>query len=158
MDIHAAIRSQYLAALEMLKQPLLVCPADMWNNSADHNRTWYVAYHALFFTDYYLQDTEDDFQVHAGLPDDRGDLSGAFVSQADVLGYLAFCQALVNARVPQMDLAAPSGFGRRHFDKFELQIYSIRHIQQHAGELMERIGARVPIEVDWVSVAPASPG
>ena len=153
MDIHAVIRSQYLAALEMLKQPLLVCPEDMWNNPADHNRTWYVAYHALFFTDYYLHDTEDDFQVRAGLPDDRLDLSAALVSRAEVLDYLAYCQARVEAHVPQLNLEAPSGFGRRQFNKLELQIYSIRHIQQHAGELMERIGARVPIEVDWVSTA-----
>jgi hypothetical protein len=32
----------------------------------------------------------------------------------------------------------------------ELQIYSIRHIMQHAGELMERLGARTDVEIDWV--------
>jgi hypothetical protein len=32
----------------------------------------------------------------------------------------------------------------------ELQIYSIRHIMQHTGELMERLGTRIGAEIDWV--------
>ncbi|MEZ4615731.1 MAG: hypothetical protein R2867_09500 [Caldilineaceae bacterium] len=31
----------------------------------------------------------------------------------------------------QTDLSAPSGFSWLPFTKFELQIYSIRHLQQH---------------------------
>jgi hypothetical protein len=37
------------------------------------------------------------------------------------------------------------------FGKTELQIYTIRYLQQHAGELMERLGSR-GIDVDWVGV------
>ena len=33
---------------------------------------------------------------------------------------------------------------------FELQIYSIRHIMQHVGELAERLGTRTGVEIDWV--------
>ena len=154
IDIHDALRSQYLAALEMLKQPVLVCPEDMWNDPASRNRAWYIAYHALFFTHLYLQDREEDFQPRAGMSEDELETSGRVISRAEVLDYLSFCQALVNERVPRLRLDAPSGFHWHHFNKLELQIYSIRHIQQHAGELMERVGARVPTEMDWVSVAP----
>jgi hypothetical protein len=38
-------------------------------------------------------------------------------------------------------------------NKFELQIYTIRHLQQHSGELMERLGSRANISVDWVGTA-----
>jgi hypothetical protein len=152
MDIHTTIRSQYLAALEMLKGAIRQCPDSLWNDPADRNPFWYVAFHALFFTHYYLQDSENDFQPRPGLPDEREDMNGKFVSRAGVLDYLSFCQDQVNERVPQMDLGAPSGFGRRRFDKLELQLYSMRHIQQHVGELMERLGSRgqVELEVDWV--------
>jgi hypothetical protein len=32
----------------------------------------------------------------------------------------------------------------------ERQINSIRHIMQHTGELMERVGARADAQIDWV--------
>jgi hypothetical protein len=48
-----------------------------------------------------------------------------------------------------MVLDAASGFDWLPFTKFELQLYSIRHIQQHVGELMERLGERA-MEIDWV--------
>ena len=104
-----------------------------------------------------LQDKEEDFLLRAGLPDDRLEIIGGLVSRAGILEYLSFCQALVDERVPQLHLGAASGFARRHFDKLELQLYSIRHIQQHTGELMERLGSRAQIEVDWVGAAPYPP-
>jgi hypothetical protein len=33
-----------------------------------------------------------------------------------------------------------------------LQLNNIRHIQQHAGELCERLGAHGEIEVGWVGI------
>ena len=44
-----------------------------------------------------------------------------------------------------------NGFDWLPMNKAELQIYTIRHLQQHAGEtLMERLGSRAGIDVDWV--------
>jgi hypothetical protein len=51
-----------------------------------------------------------------------------------------------------MDLEAESGFYWLPFDKLELQFYNIRHVQQHTGELCERLGAQGEIEVDWVGM------
>jgi hypothetical protein len=50
MDIRKGIRSQYLAALEMLKEVTFACPASQWNQPDDLNKFWQVAYHALFYT------------------------------------------------------------------------------------------------------------
>ncbi|MCB9122287.1 MAG: hypothetical protein H6640_21400 [Caldilineaceae bacterium] len=54
--------------------------------------------------------------------------------------------------MPQTDLSAPSGFDWLPMNKLELQIYSMRHLQQHAGELMERLGSRAGIDVPWVGM------
>ena len=67
-----------------------------------------------------------------------------------VLEYVSFCQEQVAEHVPQLDLEAESGFFWLPFSKLELQIYTIRHLQQHAGELMERLGRRAGVEIDWV--------
>jgi hypothetical protein len=69
-----------------------------------------------------------------------------------MLEYLAFCQRQVDERVPQVDLEAASGFDWLPFNKFELQLYTIRHIQQHTGELMERLGTRAGAEIRWVGM------
>ena len=153
MDYQEAIRSQYQASLEMLKQAVINCPDSIWNDPADKNRSWYIAYHALFWTHCYLHGSPQDFQPWQDHWDDRlPELPQipAGYSQADVLDYLGYCQKFVDEVVPRLNLEAESGFRGRPQTKFELQIYTIRHIQGHAGELMERLGTRARIDVDWV--------
>jgi hypothetical protein len=50
-----------------------------------------------------------------------------------------------------MDLEAVSGFAWLPFARLELQLYAIRHVQQHVGELTERLGSRESISVDWIA-------
>jgi hypothetical protein len=153
VDFQQIIRSQYLATLEMLKHAIEECPDTLWNDPADKNKFWHVAYHALFYTHLYLQPTEQAFKPW-GQHRHQHDLSEEAepYSKAEVLDYLTFCQQEVKEKVPQLNLDAESGFYWLPMNKAELQIYNIRHLQQHAGELMERLGSRARIEVDWVGV------
>ena len=162
MNLPEVIISQYLASLAMLEQAIAKCPQSIWNDPGSKEKFWHIAYHTLFYTHLYLQDSPETFtpwlkhrqeyqylgQVpwspHAppqiGEPYDRDDL----------LEYLAFCQRQVAERVPQLNLEAASGFDWLAFSKLELQIYTIRHIQQHTGELMERLGTQADVNIDWV--------
>lgn len=162
MNLSGILISQYQASLEMLKQTVEKCPEALWNDPSDKTKFWRIAYHALFYTHLYLQDSEQTFipwtkhreeyqylgpvpwpphaQPHIGEP----------YNKDTVLEYLSICQEQVAERVPQLDLEAASGFDWLPFSKLELQIYTIRHIQQHAGELMERLGTRAGVEIDWV--------
>ncbi len=167
MNFRDIIRSQYQAALEMLKQAIAKCPEALWNDPADKVAFWRVAYHALFFTHFYLQPEEKDFAAWAkhrkdyelmGPPawaPDRIPQIGEPYTRADVLEYLDLCREQVEERTRQLDLDGPSGFEWLPFDKLELQFYTIRHLQQHAGELMERLGSRAGINVNWVGSVPA---
>ena len=152
MDTNKIIQSQYLAALEMLKQVIVKCPAALWNAPGDKDKIWRKAYHALFYAHLYLQTAEKDFAPWEKHHDPD---TGVPFSPEDVLEYLSFVQNQVRERVPVLDLEAESGFHWLPFNKLELQLYNIRHIQQHAGELYERLGSRENIEFDWVSVQPA---
>ena len=69
----------------------------------------------------------------------------------EVLEYLSFVEKQVADSIPGTDLEAESGFHWLPFDKLELQFYNIRHIQQHTGELYERLDAHGNIELGWVS-------
>ena len=60
--IKAILKSQYHAALAMLKQSIELCPGELWESDDYTNAHWQVAYHALFFTHLYLQRDEAAFQ------------------------------------------------------------------------------------------------
>jgi hypothetical protein len=164
MNLQEVIVSQYQASLEMLKQTITRCPESLWNAPGDKTKFWHIAYHALFYTHLYLQDSEqtftpwinhrEEYQFLGPLPwpPHAPPRIGEPYDRDSVLEYLAFCQRQVAERVPQLNLEAASGFDWLPFGKLELQIYTIRHIQQHAGELMERLGTRADVEVDWVGM------
>ena len=165
MDIAASFCSQYLAALEMLKQTISLCPEPVWDAPADETKFWHIAYHALYFTHLYLHDTRQSFKpwpLHREQyqylgghlpfkPDERVHIGEPYTPSAE-LEFLAFCQQQIIERVPCTNMEAASGFEWLPFNKFELQIYNIRHLQEHTGELMERLGTRTHIQLDWVGL------
>lgn len=79
---------------------------------------------------------------------------GTPYTQADVLEYLDFCRQEGQAKPATFDFAGPSGFSWLPFSKLELQMYLIRHLQQHIGELGARLSNR-GIEIGWVGAGPA---
>ncbi len=164
MDTKKVIKSQYHAALEMLRQAIVKCPDALWDAQEHTNRFWHVAYHALFYTHLYLQPTEEHFtpwvkhrEEHHCLgrlpwpPHTKPEIGEPY-SREEILEYDELCREQVEEQVAAMDLEAPSGFYWLPFGKLELQFYNIRHIQQHTGELCERLGATGEIEVEWVGM------
>ncbi|MBL8094269.1 MAG: DinB family protein [Anaerolineales bacterium] len=159
MDYNKSIEAQYNAALAMLQTSIERCPDDLWNIKGRGNTFWRIAYHALLYTDLYLEERPEDYKSWDGHrpaytfegADDPA-LADAVCSKPELLAYVNFCRRKVAERVPQLDLAAPSGFHWLPFTKFELQLYTIRHIQQHTGELTERLGPEAG--VDWVGSQP----
>lgn len=155
MNTKAAIQSQFLATLEMLKKAIEQCPDDMWADPTPQNKFWQTAFHSLFYAHFYLSPTEGDFvpwEKHRDLvsldPEDARDSVEAY-SKAELLEYLAFCQQQVKEKVAATDLAAESGFSWLPFNILEKHLYNIRHVQLHAGELYERLG-QAGIDVEWV--------
>ena len=65
MDIRKALTSQYLAALAMLEETIRRCPDDLWVDPQAKDQFWQIAYHALFFTHLYLQESEAAFRPWA---------------------------------------------------------------------------------------------
>lgn len=59
-------------------------------------------------------------------------------------------EAFISGAVDQIEPEAASGFDWIPLNEFELQIYTIRHLQQHTGELAERLGTAAGLEIPWV--------
>jgi hypothetical protein len=146
MDIKMIIQSQYFASLAMLKQAIIKCPPSVWDAPEDKDKTWFKVYHTLYYAHKYLQINTRDFipwkKRHK--PD-----SAEPITKDETLEYLAFVEKEVTVRIPLSDLEAGASFLGNRVDKLELQLINIRHIQQHTGELYERLGSREAIKLDW---------
>jgi hypothetical protein len=164
MDTKAIIRSQYHAALKMLKGAISNCPDSLWDHPAHKNKFWHTAFHVLFYTHLYLQPTEEDFipwEKHeryfislgdGASSDDQANNAREPYRKDELLEYLALCLDEVSRQVDILDLEATSGFYWLPFNKLELQFYNIRHIQHHTGELYNRLEAEQGLELNWVGM------
>ncbi len=155
MSISDAVRSQYHAALAMMDGVVAACPATVWDDTADQNRTWLVVYHALLYTDLYLHPTHEGYEEwELGRVELRGmgrpEEDTTPYTRAEMLAYINLIHIRVDQIVPELDWEGESGFDWIPLDKLELQFYSIRHLQQHIGELAERLWVRAGVEVSWV--------
>lgn len=158
-----ALETQFSAALKMLKQAIEDCPNDLWFDRQQYqNPFWHIAYHVLFYTHLYLSPNEAQFapweqaQEHyhylgkvSWQPDYNPQQTTPYNKEA-ILAYWAYCQQQVHVQLAVVDFSQPSGFDWIPFGKLELQLYNLRHLQQHSGELSERLGANGQIEVQWI--------
>ncbi len=136
-----SLTSQFEASLAMLRQCIAACPPEHFDDKIGNDTFRQVAYHTLFFFDFYLAPGESAFQLrelHKKGGDERGvDLSSG-LSREDALTLLFQCRgqiaATLNAETAE-SLAGPTGFSRRKTSRLELHIYNIRHTQHHVGQL-----------------------
>jgi len=152
----------------MLKKAVENCPESLWDDAEYKNRFWHIAFHTLFYMHFYLQDTEGDFkpwakhrenyQFMGPLPWPPHDIPqiGTPYSREEVLEYLELCKKQVDERVELIDLEVESGFHWLPFGKLELQIYNIRHIMHHAGQLIDRLKTAADISTEWIGTKPYS--
>jgi hypothetical protein len=146
MDEKEVIQSQYFAALAMLKQAILLCPPADWEATLDKDQTWFKAYHALYYAHKYLQSNQKDFVLWK--KHHKPDSSKA-LSKEEALQYLAFVEEQVTECIPPVNLGTISPFLGKRLTMLEVHLINIRHIQEHTGELLERLGSRNNIQFDW---------
>lgn len=164
--LRATLKSQYHAALAMLRSAIEACPDELWSRDGSTNAFWQIAYHALFFTHLYLQPEEAAFepwprQKPAQHPDGiAGDadpdsplpLIPEPYTRAEVLDYLAHVAEAVDPALDAMDLQrTDSGFHWYRVSKLEHQIINIRHVQHHAAQLADRLRNDVGAGTRWVA-------
>jgi hypothetical protein len=161
MTAAESIAHQYNSALAMLRKAIELCPEDLWL-SGTPNRTWHIAYHALFYTHFYLAPSEADFiawEHHrpesnyfgavSWKPDAPAKIHEPY-TQSELLQYTDFCQREIEKQTAALDLEAPSGFYWLPFNKLELQFYNVRHLAHHTGQLAERLRSQASIGLSWI--------
>ena len=152
----------------MLEAAVRDCPDRLWTDAAYENPFWQVAYHALFYTHFYLQRDEaafvrwpnhrdeSNFLGPLPWPPHRQPRIGAPYTRAEILEYAALVHVEIEARLLEVDLDEPeSGFPWLTFGKSELTLYTLRHLQHHTGQLVDRVRSDAGVGVEWVGQTPA---
>jgi hypothetical protein len=164
--VREILKSQYHAALTMLRETIEQCPDDVWLNAEHKNAFWQIAYHALFFTHVYLQPSEAAFrywehsQKDVQNPDAFGiesdpnsnlPLLPKPYTKTEVLAYWNFCDQMVDRAVDALDLlSADSGFRWYKESKLEHQFINLRHIEHHTAQLADRLRSSNGIAIRWI--------
>jgi hypothetical protein len=160
--VKTILTGQFEASLCMLNECVRKCPAAHWEEKIANCSFRQVAYHTLFFVDYYLSPNETAFSlrdIHRRGGDERmDDAVSAGLTQQETLAYLAICRqkALkILAAETAESLQHESGFSWLPLTRGELYLYNIRHVQHHTGQLsacLRRIvedGERWWVKTGW---------
>ena len=157
------IANQFEAALCTLNICIDRCPETAWDAPVGNWPFCQVAFHALFFTDYYLglneeslrgqpfhRDNERFFDDYEQL-EDRNPVSR--YDKASIGKYMGHCRkkaSRVIAAETADSLSAKAGFEGREFSRAELYVYNIRHIQHHAAQMSLRLRVDAQQEIPWI--------
>jgi hypothetical protein len=155
--------NQYEAALCTLAHCIDRCDDSAWNAPVGSLAFCQVAFHTLFFTDFYLGENESGIReqpFHRDRPDFFRDyeelqprVQTLHYNRSDVLDYLQHCRrkaAETLARESADELSSRSGFPGRTFSRAELHLYNIRHIQHHAAQLSLRLRLDSGQDIPWI--------
>lgn len=154
---------QFEAVLCHLRNAIVHCPADQWEQPIGDYPFWQVAYHALFYLDFYLSPREADFvpqhfhrpdYEHFGFNEEGQPCTAEVLYEKDVLlEYVQHCRIkisqIVQAETAE-SLAGPSGFWWYKIPRGEFHLNNIRHIQHHASQLSLHLRRHVETKIDWI--------
>jgi hypothetical protein len=164
---------QFAAAIQMLRSAVEACPDDLWDERAYGTPFWHLAYHALFYTDFYLSDDENtfrprDFHVDKAifLPGDYPQFGGIVTTpekaftRTQLLDYAGHClrksdetfQRLTDKRALER-----CGFPWYELSVGEFLLNNLRHTQHHTGQLIVLLRRHARIGVDWLGTRDDQP-
>jgi hypothetical protein len=148
---------QFAVAIDRLGDALRDCPESLWEKqlwedepdqwvAAGFSAFWYLGYHTLFWLDLYLTGAEEGFMPPAPfdlVEMEAGEVLPRMYTRDELLGYLGTCrqrcqETLSLLTVEQANRLCRFPWGEISFA--ELQLYNMRHVQEHAAHLEMFLG------------------
>ena len=167
------IGRQFAATIQMIRLAIKACPENLWDDRTDGSPFWHIAYHALFYTDFYLSENDKAFkpmEYHREkanfLPGDYKEFGGIVTtpekaySQDQLLDYsnhcLSKCQETFEKLTNKQALER-CGFWWYELNIGEFLLNNLRHAQHHTGQLTLLLRRRADIGVDWLGTKDNQP-
>ncbi len=164
----AMLWRQFSAAIDMLRNALRDCPDELWEKQlwADHpdqwvaagfSKFWYLGYHTLFWLDLYLTGAEEGFvppEPFALVEMEANEVLPPTYTRAELLGYLEGCRGRCQATLSALtheEANRECRFGWGEVSFAELQLYNLRHVQEHGAHLSMFIGQQTGKSTSWVA-------
>lgn len=163
-----AVWKQFGAAIDMLEAAMRDCPDHVWSEAAERPAWkadgvvgfWYVAFHALWWLDFYLTEDRDNFQPPA--PYNCDEMSTDFLlperaySKAELQAYLDHCRAKCRRVIGEMtaeQCQRSFQIWSKQFTGAELLLYNLRHVQHHAAQLYLLLRQQTASAPKWAKEA-----
>ena len=158
---------QFGAAIDMLENAINACPDRVWGDpskppqgsSISSVGFWYVAYHTLFWLDFYLSQSTESFVPPAPFTVtefERERLPERVYSKDELRAYLAHDRAKCRAKIEALtdeDANRVHSFPWGQVSSLELLLYNMRHVQHHAAQLNLMLRQDVNSAPRWVASA-----
>jgi hypothetical protein len=158
------VTNQFEAAFCTLNACIDRCPEELWDRPVGSYPVSLVAFHTLFFADFYLEANETSIRtqqfhqeqalVFAGYEQLEPREPVGRYEKGFIKAYLEHCRQKairVVAAETEASLKGPSGFARRNCTRAELHVYNMRHVQHHAAQISLRLRLDADIDIPWVS-------
>ncbi len=162
---------QFGAAIDMLDNAMQECPDSLWHERlwnhpneppeyAGFADFWYLAYHTLFWLDFYLSGSEEGYAPPVPFTlsefDPAGALPDKVYTKEELQSYLAYgrekCQATIESLTDEKaSQVCKFGWGEVSFA--ELLLYTMRHVQEHGAQLNLILGQKGISVTGWVGKA-----
>ena len=161
-SLKTSVWQQFGAAIDMLDDAICACPDNLWaaalwedQDDARYGQFWSVAYHTLFWLDLYLTGSAEGFAPPAPFIHNDA-LPPKPYTKEEVRHYLLQCRRKCQSVIEgltdeQANKVCPFRWMEPTF--LELQLYSMRHVQEHAAQLNMLLGQKGITGPDWVAKA-----
>jgi len=160
IDWRTSTWKQFGAAIDTLGDAIRLCPDHLWTvvlwkdlDDERYGQFWFVAYHALFWLDLFLTGTKEGFVPPS--PFSRA-LPEHPYTKDQILAYLGVCREKCQSMIEGLtDEKAQQRcvFEWMEPSYLELQMYSMRHVQEHAAQLSLVLGQHDVTGLDWIASA-----
>ncbi len=160
MDIkffNEILSGQFGASIEMLENVIRACPEELWRDRTDKPEFWYLVYHTLFWLDFYLTETPDNFSPRQPFTlselDPEGVLPERVYTKTELLSYLDQGRKKCRQTVKYLtDEIANKHYKYESVEMSfgELLIYNMRHVRHGVGQLNLILRQKIDSAPRWV--------
>ncbi|MBP7800613.1 MAG: DinB family protein [Saprospiraceae bacterium] len=145
---------QFGASIDMLKNAIAFCPLHFWDTD---KQFWYIAYHSVFFLDYYLTMNPVGFAppFPFSLSEFEDRMPERTYTKDEVMNYLQFCRNKCHHFISSMtDEIANSNWTNESktmsYNVIEILLYNMRHVQHHSAQLNLLLRQGINDAPDWI--------
>jgi hypothetical protein len=154
------IWSQFGASIDMLENAINACPDELWGDRTQNPKFWYLVYHTLFWLDFYLTTSAEEFIPPKPFTfselDPEGLLPERVYTKDELLTYLEHgrkkCRQTIENLTDEI-AKKPYKFGSVEMSFGELLLYNLRHVQHGIGQLNLILRQKIDSAPRWVKRA-----